>query len=49
VVRCVSDAHAPGGLAGPSQAFVGSNLLQSAFTRWCLMEKILEKLGVAGR
>lgn len=27
-------------------AFVGLNLLQSAFTRWCLMEKILEKLGV---
>ena len=21
--------------------FVGANLLQSAFTRWCLMEKIL--------
>jgi hypothetical protein len=28
-------------------AFVGLNLLQSAFTRWCLMEKILAKLGVA--
>jgi hypothetical protein len=27
-------------------AFVGINLLQSAFTRWCLMEDILEKLGV---
>ncbi len=27
-------------------AFVGANLLQSAFTRWCLMEKILAKLGV---
>ncbi len=27
-------------------AFVGFNLLQSAFTRWCLMEKILAKLGV---
>ena len=27
-------------------AFVGLNLLQSAFTRWCLMERILEKLGV---
>jgi hypothetical protein len=26
--------------------FVGLNLLQSAFTRWCLMEKFLEKLGV---
>lgn len=22
-------------------AFVGANLLQSAFTKWCLMEKIL--------
>lgn len=28
-------------------AFVGANLLQSGFTRWCLMEKILAKLGVA--
>ena len=27
-------------------AFVGLNLLQSAFTRWCLMEDILAKLGV---
>ena len=27
-------------------AFVGINLLQSAFTKWCLMEDILEKLGV---
>lgn len=27
-------------------AFVGANLLQSAFTRWCLMEKILAGLGV---
>jgi hypothetical protein len=27
--------------------FVGLNLLQSAFTKWCLMEDILEKLGVA--
>jgi hypothetical protein len=26
--------------------FVGINLLQSAFTKWCLMENILEKLGV---
>ena len=29
-------------------AFVGINLLQSAFTKWCLMEKILMKLGIAG-
>lgn len=28
-------------------AFVGANLLQSAFTRWCLMEDILAALGVA--
>jgi hypothetical protein len=28
-------------------AFVGLNLLQSAFTKWCLMEEILDKLGVA--
>jgi len=26
--------------------FVGANLLQSGFTRWCLMEQILRKLGV---
>ncbi len=26
--------------------FVGVNLFQSGFTRWCLMEKILIKLGV---
>jgi hypothetical protein len=28
-------------------AFVGANLLQSAITRWCLMETILRKLGVS--
>lgn len=28
-------------------AFVGLNLLQSSFTRWCLMENLLEKAGVA--
>jgi hypothetical protein len=27
-------------------AFVGANLVQSALTRWCLMEDILRKLGV---
>lgn len=27
-------------------AFVGLNLLQSGFTRWCLMEALLRKLGV---
>jgi len=28
-------------------AFVGLNLLQSAFTKWCLMEDILHKMGIA--
>jgi hypothetical protein len=28
-------------------AFVGANLLQSSLTRWCLMEDILAKLGIA--
>lgn len=28
-------------------AFVGANLLQSGLTRWCLMENILAKVGVA--
>lgn len=27
-------------------AFVGANLLQSAFTKWCLLGVILGKLGV---
>lgn len=27
-------------------AFVGANLLQSSLTKWCLMDIILEKLGV---
>jgi hypothetical protein len=27
-------------------AFVGLNLLQSSFTKWCLMEDILRKVGV---
>ena len=27
-------------------AFVGINLLQSGFTRWCLLEKILIRAGV---
>ena len=30
-------------------AFVGLNLLQSAFTKWCLMEDILKKTIFAGR
>ena len=30
-------------------AFVGANLLQSAFTRWCLMEDILVALRVTKR
>jgi len=28
-------------------AFVGANLFQSSLTKWCLMEKILARLGVA--
>jgi len=28
-------------------AFVGANLFQSAFSHWCLMEKILIKAGIA--
>lgn len=28
-------------------AFVGLNLLQSSVTRWCLMETILERAGIA--
>ena len=27
-------------------AFVGANLLQSAFTKWCLMEDILRWTGI---
>ena len=27
-------------------AFVGINLFQSGITRWCLMERILRKLGL---
>jgi hypothetical protein len=27
-------------------AFVGANLMQSALTKWCLMESILRKLGI---
>jgi hypothetical protein len=27
-------------------AFVGANLLQSSFTKWCLMEDIIKKFGI---
>ena len=27
--------------------FVGMNLIQSSFTKWCLMEDILRRAGVA--
>ncbi len=27
-------------------AFVGLNLMQSSFTRWCLMESLLAKAGI---
>lgn len=30
-------------------AFVGLNLLQSGFTRWCLMEDILKRAGIGRR
>lgn len=30
-------------------AFVGLNLLQSSITKWCFMETILERLGIAKR
>jgi hypothetical protein len=26
--------------------FVGLNLLQSSFSRWCFMEQLLEKVGI---
>lgn len=29
-------------------AFVGANLIQSSFTKWCLLEDILKKGGLAG-
>jgi len=29
-------------------AFIGANLLQSAFTNWCPMMTILRKVGVKG-
>ena len=29
-------------------AFVGANLVQSSLTKWCLMEIILKKVGLAG-
>ena len=30
-------------------AFIGLNLLQSSITKWCFLEGILEKLGIAKR
>lgn len=27
-------------------AFIGINLMQSSFTNWCLMMKILKKIGI---
>jgi hypothetical protein len=29
-------------------AFIGANLIQSAFTKWCLMEDILRKAKLSG-
>jgi hypothetical protein len=43
----LAQLHHPGWLF--FTAFVGLNLLQSAFTKWCLMEDILSKLGLARR
>jgi H+/gluconate symporter-like permease len=40
----LSRVHSPNWLF--FTAFVGLNLFQSAFTRWCLMEKILAGMGV---
>jgi hypothetical protein len=45
VSLCLSYIHSPYWLL--FTAFVGLNLLQSAFTKWCLMEDILAKLGVS--
>jgi hypothetical protein len=28
--------------------FIGVNLIQSGFTKWCLLETILSKLGLKG-
>lgn len=28
-------------------AFVGANLLQSGFTNWCLMERLLRRAGIS--
>lgn len=28
-------------------AFVGANLLQSSFTRWCMLERVLQRAGCA--
>ena len=30
-------------------AFVGANLFQSGFNKWCLMEDILRKLGIGAQ
>ncbi len=29
-------------------AFVGANLLQSSFTKWCLLERVLGRVGAFG-
>ena len=29
-------------------AFVGANLIQSSFTKWCLLERVLGRFGVFG-
>ena len=29
--------------------FIGVNLIQSAFTKWCLLETILKKIGIRNK
>lgn len=43
----LSQVHSPYWLL--FTAFVGLNLVQSAFTDWCLMEDVLRKIGVHER
>lgn len=56
-IRAIAGVFILGSLAGAHwvspkflwlTAFVGANLLQSAFTRWCLMEDLLRKAGLEG-
>ncbi|MBN8504940.1 MAG: DUF2892 domain-containing protein [Burkholderiales bacterium] len=42
----LSQLHSPWWLA--FTAFVGLNLLQAGFSKWCLMETLLRRFGVQG-